>query len=351
MLVKHSIHPDVLRYPHPILKASKLKKGAIHEFAILGRRYVLYRDAEGKAVATLGSCPHRGAQLAKGHVNAQGELVCAYHAWRIRSNGTAVSPSKPDKVCPVPMLKTWEKHGFIWVAHRNVPDSALPDFTRPGYQLVGAFTQLFRAPLRVVLDNFGEIEHSFQVHSFIGTSIQSLDTLSYSSETREDETVGRSSAKYRGLPLKLHRLGGIRDGDNYHIDWVFRFKPLHGSYHNYCSDPVSGTRRPLSYIVTSFFVPVRDNEVDVHVFVQVAIESRVLRWIAPIVRLGAMATVRYEIKADADIARFAPETSDGGQWNLTDLDKQLFVNRRMMERIYLAPQASTAKKVESQTRP
>ena len=338
MLVKNSIHPDVLRYPHPIVKANKLKKGTIHEFAILGKNYVLFRDAEGKAAATLENCPHRGALLAKGSVNAQGELVCAYHAWRIRSNGTAVSASDPNKVCSIPMLKTWEKHGFIWVAHANVPDSAFPDFTRPGFEFVGGFTEPFRAPLPVVLDNFGEVEHSFQVHVFVGTSSKSPDTLSFSSETREDETIGRSSSRYRGFPLKLHRLVGIRDGDNYHIDWVFRFKPLHGSYHNYLTDPISAARRPVSYIVTTFFVPVRDKEVDVHTFVQMAIESPRLRWLAPIIRLGAMAVTKYEIKNDADIARYAPELSDGRQWNLTHLDKQLFVNRRLMDRIYLAPQ-------------
>jgi hypothetical protein len=69
-----------------------------------------------------------------------------------------------------------------------------------------------------------------------------------------------------------------------------------------------------------------------------SIESRVLRWIAPILRVGAMIVTKYEIKADAGIARFAPESAeDDRHWNLTHLDKQLFVNRRMMERIYLAP--------------
>jgi phenylpropionate dioxygenase-like ring-hydroxylating dioxygenase large terminal subunit len=337
------IHPDVLRYPHPIVKADKLRKGTIHEFAILGKRYVLYRDSEGKAVATLGNCPHRGALLAKGNVNAQGELVCAYHAWRIRSNGSAISPSKPDKVWPIPMLKTWEKHGFIWVAHSNTSDSAFPDFTDPRYELVGGFTEPFRAPLAVVLDNFGEIEHAFQVHAVVGTSSKSLDTLSFSSETREDETIGRSSCKYRGLPLNFQRFFGIRDGDQYHIDWVFRFKPLHGSYNNYWSDPDSVTRRPVSFIITTFLVPVRDNEVDLHVFVQMSIESPILRWIAPILRRCTMAMVRYEIKADVDIARFAPDSSDSGKWHLTHLDKQLFVNRRMMDRLYLAPQAANVK--------
>lgn len=340
--MKSSVHPDVLRYPHPIVKASKLRKRAVREFAILGKRYVLFRDAEGNAVATLGSCPHRGAQLGKGSVNADGELVCAYHAWRIRSNGTAISPSRPDKVCAVPMLKTWERHGYIWVAQPDVQEEAFPDFIDPRFELLGGFTEPFRAPLPVVLDNFGEIEHSFQVHSFVGTNSKSLDTLSFTSEVQGDETIGKSSARYRGLPLKLHRLGGIEDGDDYHIDWVFRFKPLYGSYINYCSDPVSGTRRPLSYIVTTFLVPVRDNEVDAHVFVQIAIDSAKLRWFAPLLRRSAMAVVKYEIKADADIARFAPESNDdGGQWNLTHLDKQLFVNRRMMDRIYFDMQAAT----------
>lgn len=343
MLAKNSIHPDVLRYPHPIVKASKLKKGAVREFAILGKSYVLFRDADGKPAATLLNCPHRGALLSKGSVNAQGELVCAYHAWRVRSNGTAVSPANPDKVCAVPMLKTWERHGFIWVAHKDVPDSAFPEFARPGYEFVGGFTEPFRAPLAVVLDNFGEIEHSFKVHYFVGTSSQWLDTLSFSSEARDDETIGLSSSKYRGFPLKMHRLVGIKDGDTYHLDWVFRFKPLHGSYENYLTDPVTAERRPVSYIVTTFLVPVRDNEVDLHTFVQMAIESPTLRWLAPLLRLGAIAVTRYEIKNDADIARYAPETSDGRQWNLTHLDKQLFVNRRMMDRIYLAPQADTVK--------
>lgn len=341
--MKASIHPEVLRFPHPIVKASKLKKRTVHPFAILGKSYVLYRDAEGTAVATVGNCPHRGALLSKGSVNADGELVCAYHAWRIRSNGTAVSASRPDKVCAMPMLKTWERHGFIWVAHPDVADTAFPDFSRPGFQHIGAFTTPFHAPLPVAIDNFSEIEHSFQVHTFLGTKSSTLDTLSFTSEAREDETIGISSARYRGMPLKLHRFVGIHDGDRHHIDWVFRFKPLHGSYHNYCTDPATGDRRPMSIIVTVFFVPVRDSEVDVHTFVQMGIASPAYRWLAPIIRASVMTGVRFEIRADADIARFAPEASeDGRHWNLTHLDKQLFVNRRMMDRIYFGkmPDAS-----------
>src|SRR5262249_15191078 len=147
MFVENSLHPGVLRYPHPILKASKLRKRTVHEFTILGKSYALFRDGTGKAAATLINCPHRGALLSKGSVNADGELVCAYHAWRIRSNGPAVSPSDPDRVCSVPILKTWERYGFIWVALPDIPDSAFPDFARPGYEFVGGFTEPFRAPL------------------------------------------------------------------------------------------------------------------------------------------------------------------------------------------------------------
>jgi hypothetical protein len=136
------------------------------------------------------------------------------------------------------------------------------------------------------------------------------------------------------MPLKLHRFVGIHDGNRHHIDWVFRFKPLHGSYHNYCTDPAAAERRPVSIVVTVFFVPVRDMEVDVHTFVQMSIGSPAYRWLTTITRQ------RDDRRALRDQGRrghraLRPEASEVGRhWNLTQLGKQLFVNRRMMDRIY-----------------
>ena len=232
------------------------------------------------------------------------------------------------------MLKTWEKYGFIWVAHANVPELALPRFHAPGLRVRGRIHPS-RSGRRCRWCSTTSARSSTPSRStFSWGRVASHPTRScFSSETREDETIGRSSSRYRGFPLKLHRLVGIRDGDNYHIDWVFRFKPLHGSYHNYLTDPISAARRPVSYIVTTFFVPVRDKEVDVHTFVQWP--SRILGC-GGLLRSFAWARWRSPVRDQERCGHRAlcPESSDGRQWNLTHLDKQLFVNRRMMDRIY-----------------
>jgi hypothetical protein len=64
----------------------------------------------------------------------------------------------------------------------------------------------------------------------------------------------------------------------------------------------------------------------------------VLRLLAPLIERLASFIVKYEIWADSRIARFAPEAadSDGRQWQLTSWDKQIFVNRKLMETVYLA---------------
>ena len=327
---------DILRYPHPVLRSKELKRGP-KQITLMEKKYVLYRDVEGKVAALPDVCPHRGAQLSKGKVNGAGELVCAYHAWRIRSDGNVTCPSVPKRSCRLQLLKTWERYGYIWIANADVPEESFPDFTDPGYEMMGGFSSLFKAPLPVVLDNFGEIEHAFQVHTFIGPSKQVLDTVKFSVDIEEDKTFGYMSCRYRGLPLALHRFFGIRKNDLYHNDWVFKFNPLHGSYNNYWTSADGAVKRPVAFIVTSFLVPVREQEVNVIVFVQIAIKNKWLKLLAPILKWSTMLITRFEIEADGDIAGFAPaEAQDGSRWRLTHLDKQIMANRRKMDQLYFA---------------
>ena len=233
------------------------------------------------------------------------------------------------------MLKTWERYGFIWIANADVPDESFPDITVPGYEMIGRFRSLFKATLPVVLDNFGEIEHAFQVHTFIGPSKQKLDTVNFSVDIQEDRTFGYLSCKYRPLPALMRWFFGIQKDDLYHNDWEFKFNPLHGSYSNYWTDAGGTQRRPISFIVTSFLVPVSDNEVMVPVFLQISIKNKWLKMIAPMLKWSTMLITKYEIEADGDIASFAPaEAQDGTRWRLTYLDKQLMANRKRMETLY-----------------
>lgn len=325
---------DILKYPHPVLKSNKLKNKP-KRVTLNNKHFVVYRDKEGNPVALPDSCPHRGALLSKGKVNTDGELVCAYHAWRINSSGKATCPSVPKKSCRIPLLRTWDKYGFIWIANPEVTDADFPEFMLPGYELISGFSSSFKAPLKVVLDNFGEIEHAFQVHSFIGPSAERLDTVDFSVKIEEEKTFGFMSCKYRKLPFFFGWFFGYRANDLYHNDWEFKFRPLHGSYQNYWTNPAGTKKRPISFIVTSFLVPVTDKEVNVQVFVQIQIRNKFLRLMAPLLKWCTMMITKYEIEADASIASFAPETAeDGSHWKLTYLDKQIMANRRLMESLY-----------------
>jgi len=330
-----SHHPSVLRWPHPVLPARKLGRRRLVAITLLDRKYVLFRDESGKAAAVVDACPHRGALLSKGSVNQQGELVCAYHGWRIRSDGQAQSAAVATRSCRIPRLRTWERHGYIWIAHEDVLDSAFPEFLRPGYSMVARFPMRFEAPLRVAVDNFSEVEHAFQVHRFIGPGKNQLDTVSMRTEIGDDRTSAVSSAQYRGLPLGLSRFFGIRRGDRYHNDWVFQFQPLFGSYDNYWTSP-AGQRRPVRFVVTTFFVPTAGGKATLHTFLQVAIDSPWFRLFRALIYWVSSAIIRYELWADARIARFAPDTTDPrtAGWHLTKLDKQIIANRRLMETLY-----------------
>lgn len=328
---------DILRYPHPVLQSKHLKSSA-QQVILLDKKYVLYRNKDGQPVALPDACPHRGALLSAGKINSQGELVCAYHGWRINSDGNATCPSVPKRSCKVPLLKTWEKYGFIWIANADVPEESFPEFTVPGYELIGSFTSMFNAPLKVVLDNFSEIEHAFQVHTFIGPSKQKPgDTLNFSVDIEDDKTFGYLSCKYRTLPFFMRWFFGIKKNDLYHNDWIFKFNPLHGSYSNYWTDPTETQKRPVSFIITSFLVPVNKTEVKVQVLVQMSINNKLLKLIAPVLKWSTMLITKFEIKADCDIAAFAPEDAeDGSHWRLTYLDKQIMANRKRMDSIYFA---------------
>lgn len=85
----------------------------------VGRRLVLWRDADGRAQVADAACPHRGADLSLGRVT-RGELECPYHGFRFRSDGacTAMPCEGLDAKIPPRMrlstLPVVEEHGFVW---------------------------------------------------------------------------------------------------------------------------------------------------------------------------------------------------------------------------------------------
>lgn len=106
---------------YPILECSKLKRRPVG-IQRLGRKLVLWRAADGRAVVAPAHCPHRGASLAAGRV-VNGELACPWHGFRFdRSGSCTLMPCEgPQARLPQGMaLETGvvqESRGLIWLWH------------------------------------------------------------------------------------------------------------------------------------------------------------------------------------------------------------------------------------------
>ena len=84
-----------------------------------GRRYVLFRD-EGGELGLIGRhCPHRGADLCYGRLEAGG-LRCPFHGWHFDRTGQCVEqPAEPEgsrmhEQIRAPMLPVREADGQIY---------------------------------------------------------------------------------------------------------------------------------------------------------------------------------------------------------------------------------------------
>lgn len=111
---------------YPVAVIEFLDPKRPHRIQVLGIDMVLWRDGTGKWQCFADACPHRLAPLSEGRVEADGTLLCAYHAWRFNSDGKCVRiPQSKDaeaeaKNCANPKAgaiayPTQAQHGLLWV--------------------------------------------------------------------------------------------------------------------------------------------------------------------------------------------------------------------------------------------
>lgn len=324
--------PDVTRFFHPVLPAHELRKKPLR-IELAGRAYALFRDGTGKAAALADACPHRFAPLSAGRVSKEGRLTCPYHGWNFDAEGHGRSPSQPDlKKCDARALQVVERHGYLWVASRDTPVSAFPDFAPEGHEATGSFSMLFRAPLHVALDNFSEDEHTPFVHTRLGWDDHNASAIEFSAENHEDHTEVHYRAPQR--EAWLIQLLLLKKGDFFHNDWVTRFDPVRTSYSIHWRSP-SGEPRPFLYHFAIFMVPETEKTTRFHVFSFVKVLDPRFRPLLPVVRLAQPVLAWFEIRDDA---LFIPTVADTPYslkgMRLGKYDKPLIYQRKLLERIY-----------------
>jgi 5,5'-dehydrodivanillate O-demethylase len=142
------------RYWYPIAAVAELEDNPIKPVRLMGEDLVLYRDLSGNHGLVERRCPHRGADLSYGYVEACG-LRCSYHGWVFGPDGRCLEQpfeetAHPDSrfkekvrttVYPVeakagllwaylgpepaPLLPTWEPftwpNGFVQIVYADIP--------------------------------------------------------------------------------------------------------------------------------------------------------------------------------------------------------------------------------------
>jgi phthalate 4,5-dioxygenase len=108
------------RYWHPIALSEQVAEpdGTPLRTKLLGERFVVFRDTEGKVGVLDEMCMHRGVSLALGR-NEEGGLRCVYHGWKFAVDGTILeTPNHADcryrERMKAPAYPVVERSGLIW---------------------------------------------------------------------------------------------------------------------------------------------------------------------------------------------------------------------------------------------
>ena len=128
------------RYWHPIALSTQVAEpdGPPLRAKLLGERFVVFRDTDGKVGVLDEACPHRRVSLALGR-NEAGGLRCLYHGWKFAVDGTILETPNHDDCrlrerLKAPAYPVHELSGMIWTYIG--PKAQEPPFRRFQYDTV-----------------------------------------------------------------------------------------------------------------------------------------------------------------------------------------------------------------------
>jgi vanillate O-demethylase monooxygenase subunit len=141
---------------------------------ILGTSVLMYRKADGTAVAMQDRCPHRFAPLHLGKRVGDDEVQCPYHALRFNSNGECTHSPHGDGTVPArACVRTFplvERYGFLWIwmgEARRADASRMPEYshleTSPPTAVAHGYMHM-PANYQLIVDNVMDLSHVDHVH-------------------------------------------------------------------------------------------------------------------------------------------------------------------------------------------
>jgi phenylpropionate dioxygenase-like ring-hydroxylating dioxygenase large terminal subunit len=166
------------RFWQPICFSDELKD-LPHRVKSLGEELVVFRDLSGAVGLLELHCPHRGASLEFGLIDAKG-IRCCYHGWQFAADGTILeTPGEPAHST----LKDRLYHGAypvheysgIVFAYMGPPDQQPPfpvydSFVRPGYWLMPGQKYFYPCNWLQIMENAMDPAHTAFLHTIVSGS-------------------------------------------------------------------------------------------------------------------------------------------------------------------------------------
>ncbi|MEZ4288789.1 MAG: Rieske 2Fe-2S domain-containing protein [Polyangiales bacterium] len=340
--------PVELNHWHPVLRSAEVRKKPV-AITLCNTQIVVFRDSNGKVGALLDRCPHRGMQLSKGRVDGNG-LVCPYHAWSWYADGSGKSPANPEMNPCINHFDTIERHGAVWIKNPN-SHAKFPRFLTEGFRELLVHRVEIEAPLQLLLDNFIEVEHTGEIHLFLGYDTQRLDEVNSQVYTTDNTVRVKNVGPQKPMPSFLKFLLGYKNGWMFVDDWTTFFSPLYTSYDHYWEDPATGEVTEEMLRSNAFFLPISDTRSSLFVFIY----QRAMPWsrmgLASLLRPIMRWIAREEVRRDKKLVEsLVDKRTDLRKNPLGRFDKALMLSRGRLESIYRAGNVD-AEKISEITRP
>ena len=323
---------SVFDHWHPVLKSNQLKSKPI-PIILNGKQIVLFRDTEGFIGALDDACPHRRMALSQGFVK-NGRLTCIYHGMNFDKDGKGKSPGSDDCKISANKWDVMELNTVIWVKSTG-SIAPVPEFDLEGFRLMDIRRYTIYAPIEIVLDNFTEVEHTPDVHAFLGYDPKSMKEVSIEVETEDKYVQIKNIGQQKKLPLLFRYVLGITKSNLFVDEWKSFFSPIYTVYDQYWIDPKTNEKRETSLRIYAFFNPIGEGQTQLFVFAYMKYPLFSHFGLNLLIKPAIKKILDLEVIRDKRILeKILDKDPKISGMKLTRFDRSLGPNRQRIERIY-----------------
>jgi vanillate O-demethylase monooxygenase subunit len=204
--------------------SSEVDGEALFKRTLLDTSVLIYRKADGSAVALHDRCPHRFVPLSMGHRDGD-DVVCPYHGLKFDCTGKCNhNPHGNQKIPDAARTRAFplvERYGFLWIwmGDEAANPDLIPDYSpldgKPS--AIGYTYMRPKANYQLILDNVMDLSHIDHLHGEIITTRGKLSPLVPALRETADSVAARWEWAQQPAMLIFNQFLPDPDGEARHF--------------------------------------------------------------------------------------------------------------------------------------